>query len=114
MVDQGPSDGDALTLSSGQLIGTVRYAIREIDRLESLRGHLVPLCGSDTTIYQGQFNVMKRRGPCQQVEGLKNETDFLIANARQLVVVHLGNVFGVEPVFALAWRVETANKIHQR
>src|SRR6266850_610853 len=99
MVNQSSSNGDALTLSSRQFIGTVRYAIRKIDSLKRQRGHLVSLCGSDTTVDQRQLNVMKRGGAGQQVEGLKNEPDFLVSYARQLIVVHLGNVLGVEPVF---------------
>ena len=38
-------------------------------------------------IDQGQFHVVQRRGTCQQIEGLEDKPDFLVANAGQFVVV---------------------------
>ncbi len=101
MVNEGAGNGHALTLSAGEFIWTVRHAVSQIDRGECLFGHLMSLGRSDATVDQRQFDIVQGGGPSQQVEGLKDKTHFLIANARQLVVVHLGDVFAVEPVFTL-------------
>src|SRR6266540_5572102 len=114
MVVEGASDGHALTLSSRKFIGTVCYAVGQINCCECLFGHLMPLSGSDAAVNQGQFHVVKRRSSSEQIEGLKNKPYFLIAYTRQLVVVHFRNILIVKPVLALARRIETADQIHQR
>ena len=57
---------------------------------------------------------MERGGARQQVEGLEDEPDLLVANASQLVVVHLADLLLVEKVGALAGCVEAADQVHQR
>ena len=57
---------------------------------------------------------MQRRGARQQVERLEDEADFLVADARQLVVVHVADVLAVQEVGPLRRRVETPDQIHQR
>jgi hypothetical protein len=60
-----------------------------------------------------QLDVVQRGGAGQQVEGLEDEADFLVADAGELVVVELGDVVAVEPVLALGGRVEAADQVHQ-
>src|SRR5215213_2159196 len=67
-----------------------------------------------TTVDQRQLNIVQRSRAREQIERLKNETDFLVANASKLVVVHLRNVLAVKPVFTLARSIETADQVHQR
>ncbi len=57
---------------------------------------------------------MQGGGAGQQIEGLKHKADFLIANAGQIVVVHLSHIFSVQPVLALGRGIETADQVHQR
>ena len=72
------------------------------------------LCAGNAAVNQRQFDIVQRRRARQQIKSLKDEANFLITNAGQLVIVHLGNVFAVQPVFALRWRIETADQIHER
>ncbi len=53
-------------------------------------------------------------GAGEEIEGLEDEADLLVANAGELVVVELGDVVAVEPVVALRGRVEAADEVHQR
>src|SRR6185369_6730217 len=69
---------------------------------------------TDAAVDQRELDIVKRGCAREQVEGLKDEADFLVTNPSELVVVHLGNVLAVEPVLALCRRVETADEIHQR
>ena len=65
-------------------------------------------------IDQRQLDVVQRGGARQQVEGLEDEADLLVADARQLVVVQLADQLAVEPVAALGGRVQAADQVHQR
>ena len=69
---------------------------------------------TDTTVNQRQFDVVKRSSAREQIERLKNKPDFLVADARELVVVHLGDVLSVQPVLTLRRSIETADQVHQR
>src|SRR5918999_841571 len=111
MVNESASDRDALALAAGEFVGFVGHALSEVDGLERLLCHFMALRRTDTAVDQRQLNVMKRRSAREQVEGLKNETDFLVTNTGELVVVHVRDVLSVEPVFALCCRVETADQV---
>ena len=53
-------------------------------------------------------------GARQQVEGLEDEADFLVADFGQLVVVHLADADAVQFVVAGGGRVQAADQVHQR
>ena len=50
-----------------------------------------------------QLDVVQRRGARQQIESLKDEADFLVADVGQLVIVQLADQPARQPVFARAW-----------
>jgi hypothetical protein len=50
----------------------------------------------------------------EQVERLEDESNLLVPDPRQLVVVHRRDFLGVQQVAALRRRVEAANQVHQR
>src|SRR5690349_18688100 len=114
MIHERASDCDALSLSARKLVRFVTHALAEVYGMERFLRHVMSLRRANTAVNQWQFNVVKRSGAREQIEGLEHETDFLIANTRQFVVVHFRNVLAVKPVFALARRVETADQVHQR
>src|SRR5687767_1010133 len=74
----------------------------------------MPFRSADAAIDQWQLNVMQSCCACQQVEGLKYKPDFLIANARKLVIVHFRNILACEPILTLRGRIETADQVHER
>ena len=57
---------------------------------------------------------MQRGGAGQQVEGLEDEADLLVANAGEFVVIEFADHLAVEPVETLARRIEAADQVHQR
>jgi hypothetical protein len=59
---------------------------------------LEPILRLHAGIHQRQFDVVQRRRTRKQVEGLEDETDFFVADAGQLVVVHLADLFAVQQV----------------
>ena len=98
VVDQGAGDGDALALAAGELIGLVHHAGAEADALEDFLGAGDALGGGGAVVDERQLDVMQRGGAGQQVEGLEDEADFLVADAGELVVVERGDIVAVEPV----------------
>src|SRR5215203_5533273 len=114
MIHEGAGNGDALTLTARELVWLVHHALGEVNRLERLLRHVVSLRRADTTIDQRQFNVVKCSSSGEKIERLKNEPDFLVADASKLVVVHVGNVFSVQPVLTLCRSIEAADQVHQR
>ena len=50
----------------------------------------------------------------QQVEGLKDESDFLVADAGQLIVVQFAHQLSVQPVLALGGRIKAPDEVHER
>src|SRR4026208_128295 len=114
MIHERASDRDALSLTARELVGFVSHALSQVYGLERLLRHFMSLRRADATVNQRQFDVVQRRSAREQIEGLKNETDFLVANACELVVVHLRDVLAVEPVFTLRRSIETADQVHQR
>src|ERR1043165_103234 len=113
MIHERTRNRDALALTARELVWLVHQALGEVDGAQRLLGHLVSLRSTDATIDQRQLDVVKRSRAREQVEGLKDEADFLVTNTSELVVVHLGNVFAVEPVLALRRRIETSDQVHQ-
>ena len=57
---------------------------------------------------------MQRCGASQKIERLKNETDFLVADACQFIVVQFADQLAVQPILAFAGCVQTSDQIHQR
>jgi hypothetical protein len=86
----------------------------ELDLLERRLRALLPLARGHAGVDERQLDVVERRGARQQVEGLEDEPDLLVADARQLVVVHRAHLLAVQEVGALRRRVEAADEVHQR
>jgi len=57
---------------------------------------------------------VQRGGAGQQVERLEDEADLLVADARQLVVVHVADQLPVDVIVAFGGRIQAADQVHQR
>ena len=56
----------------------------------------------------------KRRRARQQIESLKDEADFPVADGGEFVVIELADQAAREPVIAARGRIEAADQVHQR
>ena len=113
-VDESASDGDALALTAGEFVGLVHHAVGEIDLRERFLGALDAFGSGSAVVDHGQLDVVKSGGAREQVERLKDEADFLVADVGELVVVELADEATAEPVAAFARRIEAADEVHQR
>ncbi len=87
-------------------------APRPTDSRTSLRAGDA-LGGGGAVVDEGELDVVEAGGAGEEVEGLEDEADLLVADAGELVVVELGDVVAVEPVFTLGRGVEAADEVHQ-
>ena len=51
--------------------------------------------------YERQFDVVQRGGASQRVEGLEDETDFLVPDPGQFIIVEFADQLAVQPILAL-------------
>ena len=61
-----------------------------------------------------QFHVFHRVQPGKQLELLEDETDFLAADVRELLLVEVANHAPMQDVFAGGGRIEAADDVHER
>src|SRR5271168_2981321 len=108
-VDQSAGDGDALTLAAGEFVGLVHHAAAEADGFEDTLCSLGASSRGCAVVDERQLYVVKRGGAGEEVEGLEDEADFLVANAGELVVVEFGDVMAIEPVAALGRGIEATD-----
>ena len=80
-----------MPLAAGQLVGPVIHPVGQPDPGERLGGQLPPLLRAHAGVDQRQLDVVQAGGPRQQVEGLEDEADLLVADPGQLVVLQLGD-----------------------
>ncbi len=113
-VDQGAGDGHTLALAAGELVGLVVHARFEADIGERFLGAGDAGGRGCAVIDQWQLDVVEGSGAGEQIEGLKDEADLLVADAGELVVVQLADQLAVEPVFALGRGVKAADEVHER
>ena len=114
LIDQRAGDGHTLLLTAGELIGMAGFAARQPDAGERLRRAFVALGGSETGVEHRQFNVLHRRSAREQIETLKNETDFAVADVGAIVFGKPGHILAVEDVGSARRTVEAADEVHHR
>src|SRR5437016_13366039 len=68
----------------------------------------------DASVNERTLAVTQRCCSWQKVKRLEHETDLAIANSRELVIIHLGNILAVELIAAGRWGIETTEHVHER
>src|SRR5689334_8459179 len=88
-------------------------SVAEPHLTQDVRGPLPPRLRIDAGINKRQLHIPQAVGARKKIERLKNKTDLAIANARQLIVRHTGNVASIEFVASGTRRIEAAEHVHQ-
>ena len=76
IVDDAARDGDSLTLPAGQLLGQVRGAVGETDRLERFLNPAPPLARAGARAEHRHLDVLAGGQGGKQIELLKHDADF--------------------------------------
>ena len=71
-------------------------------------------CRGGAVVDERQLDIVQRGGAGEQVEGLEDESDLLVADAGEFIVVQFADEVTVQPVVALAGGIEAADEVHQR
>jgi hypothetical protein len=99
---------DALLLPTGKLRGIMLRAMRHLDAFEGVLDFFLALGGGHAAIGEREFDVFVDGEIADEIEGLKDETDFPIANAGALGELETGDGLAVEGVVPFRGRVEQA------
>jgi hypothetical protein len=73
----------------------------------------VPFVGGDAGVDEGEFHITEGGGTRKEVERLEDKADFVVANPRELVVVHVAHVGSIEFIGAGGGGVEASDDIHE-
>ena len=94
MIGERAGDGHALLLAAGKLVGRVVGAVAEADGFQRLQRPLALALAVQplARVKHRQLDVFQGGRARKQVEALKDEADFLIADVGQFVAVELRNI----------------------
>ena len=94
--DDGSCDGDALALPAGELARLVAGALGEADGVQGVPGSVPGLALAG--VEEREADVFEGAGPGQEVEGLEDEADALVADLGKAVFRELLDVLAREDV----------------
>ncbi len=110
---QRAGDRHALLLAARQLGRIVAHARRKADALQRLADALPALGGRHLAVAQRHVDVVVDVEIGNQVEGLEDEADLAVADARAAVVAELADILAVELVAAAGRRFEQAGDVEE-
>ena len=115
LIHEGARDGDALLLSAGKLGREVIGALGEPDDLEGVEGAVAHLAGGEFTaaVKHGELDVFEGGGAGEEVEPLKDEAEFFVAEVGEGVAVEFEDVDAIEKIAAARRPVEAAERVHE-
>ena len=89
------------------------HTVRHADAFQRFLDALLPLSTSHATIRQGQFHVFVNRQIADQVERLKDKTDFAIPNSGTVAHLQGLNGFAIQDVTAATGGIEQSQNRQQ-
>ncbi len=111
---QGARHRYALLLAAGELPGIMPHAMRHSDAVEGLVNSSLTVNAGHAAVGERQLDVLVHGQVADQIEGLKNEADFPIADAGALGRLEGVHRLLVQHVNALRRRIEEAEDGQQR
>ena len=103
--DKAASNGDALLLTTRELVRHVVFALLKMEVLENIVGGFQATSFGYAIIDERQRNVFDNRKSRDEVEILENEADFFGAEMGFLAGGNLAGLFAVEIVVTFGWLV---------
>ena len=111
---KGARNGDALLLSAREFRRRVTRPVGKSHALERLHGLLVPFGAGKTAVEKRQFDVFERRRSGEQIEALKDETEVIAAQHRELIPREPLHMYAVKEVLPGRRTVERPDDVHRR
>ena len=117
IVDQRPRDRHALLLSTGEFLRLVMNTVCQTDHFQHLERFFLAFFIAEMTvavIEQGHHHVPQGAGARQQVVGLEDKSQLLVADERQFLFAHVADILPIEDVLSRGGARETAQDVHER
>ena len=114
LVDEGAGDGHALLLAAGKFGRPVLHAVLETNPGEQVASARPGLADGSAGHARRQTDIFERIEFRQQMIRLKNETDAVVAEKRQLTPGECGEILPGKMDFTRVGRVESADEMEQR
>src|SRR6267154_2373934 len=114
IANQRARHSDTLLLTSRKLRRIVAQAMSHADALERVLHFLLALAGASAAISQRQLHIFVHGEVADQVEGLKDESNLTIANARALADGEFADRLAIQLIIAIGRRVEQSKNGKQR
>jgi hypothetical protein len=111
---QGARNRDTLLLAAGELGRIMPRACRQADALQGFLDAALALARTEAPIAQRHLDVIVNIQVRNQIERLKYEADFLVAQLRALIVVETAHIGAVEQVFAAGEFLQQARNGQKR
>src|SRR5262249_25681477 len=106
IINQGPSDRNALLLTAGELARPVLSATLQTHTIERGPDASPPLGRPDTRVDQGHFYVLESTAAREQRRCLKHESDFSIPDRGALVLPQCGDLLSIQKIPAAVRPIE--------
>ena len=106
--------GDALLLTTGELARQMFGAMRHADAFERAVRKGLAFARGHPAIGQRQLDILENRQVADEIETLKNETDFAISDAGAFRKREVGDFAALECVAAIGRRIEQSENREQR
>ena len=116
IVHQRARNRDPLLLAAGKLTRMMFFAPGKSNRRQNRVRFVAQLRVGQAmrAVKQWQLDILARRSARQQIETLKNETEFVIANICELIAIEHGNIGIIQNVTTGSRPIETSKNIHER
>ncbi len=114
IIYQGPSDGDALTLSAGELKGAVVHAFLQAHPEDGCFGALTAFFGGKARINHRELYVFENVEAGQKIEGLEDESDAFVAHFGEFIAAGFAQINAVNCDGAGAGCVQSTQQMHER
>ena len=110
---EGAGDGDALFLSAGELARQMVGAVAQADEVQGGGDLFAALGTAQLGEQQRQFHIFGGGEHGDQVEGLEDEADVLVAPVGELGFVEAGDIHALHMAFAAGRAVHAGNDVEQ-
>jgi hypothetical protein len=87
--------------------------IREANHTEGRICYFSPGPPLHSSVHQGQLDIFSRIEPVEQIEILKDETDFAISYCSQIVRTKVGSLDPIDPTFPARRSIQAPDYSHE-
>ena len=112
-VNHGASHANQLLLSAGKLVGIKIFLGDNLEMVQRLCHHALPLSARDVLVRQRQIDVLLHRQVVQQVIALEDHADFALGQLGAVFALHQVDGLLAKPILPRPLIVEQRQHVQQ-